>query len=89
VIDRRELARALARRGASAWAIVERDQTLASIDEEGTTRAEQRTRWHLGVHVDTPAGRGSAHVELDAVDGSADTLAAQAVELARAGIGPT
>jgi predicted Zn-dependent protease len=88
VIDRRELARALARRGASAWAIVERDQTLASIDEEGTTRAEQRTRWHLGVHVDTPAGRGSAHVELDAVDGSADTLAAQAVELARAGIGP-
>ena len=88
MIDRRDLARALARHGASAWAVIERDQHLASIDEEGTTRAEQRTRWQLGVHVDTPSGRGSAHVVLDALEGSADAIAEHAVELARAGLGP-
>jgi predicted Zn-dependent protease len=88
VIQLRDLARALGRRGASAWVIVERDQRLAGIDEEGTTRSEQRTRWQLAVHVDSPAGRGSARVLLDAVDGSADAVAAQAIELARAGIGP-
>jgi hypothetical protein len=88
VIQARDLGRALARRGASAWAIVERDQRLASVDEAGKTRAEQRTRWRLAVHVDTPAGRGSAHVDLEAVDGHADTVATQAIELAHAGIGP-
>jgi predicted Zn-dependent protease len=88
VIQLRDLARALARRGASAWAIVERDQRLASIDHEGKTRREQRTRWRLAVHVDTPAGRGSAHVDVEAVDGSADAVAVQALELARVGIGP-
>lgn len=88
MIQARDLARALAHRGASAWAIVERDQRLASIDEQNATRVEQRTRWRLAVHVDTPAGRGSAHVDLDAVDGSADAVATQAIELAHAGIGP-
>jgi predicted Zn-dependent protease len=88
VIQSRDLARALARRGASAWVVVERDQRLASIDMAGVTRAEQRTRWRLAVHVDTPAGRGSAHVDLEAADGSADAVAIQAIELARVGIGP-
>lgn len=88
MIDRRDLARALARHGASAWVVIERDQHLASINEEGATRAEQRTRWQLGVHVDTPSGRGSAHVALDALEGSADAIAAQAVDLASAGLGP-
>lgn len=88
MIDRRDLARALARHGASAWCVIERDQQLASVDEQGATRSEHRTRWQLGVHVDTPAGRGSAHVALDVLEGSADAVAAQAVELANAGLGP-
>jgi predicted Zn-dependent protease len=88
MIDRRDLARALARHGASAWVVIERDQHLASIDEEGATRSEQRRRWQLGVHVDTPTGRGSAHVSVDALEGSADLIATQAVDLARAGLGP-
>jgi predicted Zn-dependent protease len=88
VIDRRDLARALARHGASAWVVIEREQHLASVDERGATRGEQRTRWQLAVHVDTPTGRGSAHVALDALEGSADAIAQQAVELANAGLGP-
>jgi predicted Zn-dependent protease len=87
-IDRRDLGRALSRKGASAWVVVERDQQIASIDQTGTTRSEQRTRWQLAVHVDTPTARGSAHVSLDAALGNADAIAAQAVDLARAGLGP-
>ena len=87
MIDVRSLARALVRRGASAWTIVERDQRIATVDAE-VARSEQRTRWQLTVHVDTPGGRGTAHVRLDATAGSADAVAEQAISLAHAGLGP-
>jgi len=87
MIDARSLARALIRRGASAWTIVERDQHIATLDAE-LTRSEQRTRWYLTVDVDMPAGRGTGHLRLDASAGSADAIADQAISLAHTGMGP-
>ena len=87
MIDARSLARALVRRGASAWTIVERDQHIATLDAD-LTRSEQRTRWYLTVDVDMPAGRGTAHLRLDVLAGSVDAIADQAISLAHAGIGP-
>ena len=54
VIDARSLARALVRRGASAWTIVERDQHIAVVDAELTPHraahavAADRPRRHAG-----------------------------------------
>lgn len=87
MIDARSLARALVRRGASAWTIVERDQHIARLDAD-LTRSEQRTRWYLTVDVDMPAGRGTAHLRLDMLAGSVDAIADQAISLAHAGMGP-
>jgi hypothetical protein len=44
-------------------------------------------RWTLTVHLDSPTGRGSARVAIDAADGNADAAVLQAVTLARASIG--
>jgi predicted Zn-dependent protease len=89
VITRRNLASALAGHGVSDWVVIERAQDVASIDEAARTkRVESRTVWQVTVHVDSPAGRGSAHVRIDAVDGTASAAAEQAVALARSSIGP-
>ncbi|MBV8761868.1 MAG: hypothetical protein JO257_31535 [Deltaproteobacteria bacterium] len=87
MIDARALGRALARRGASAWTVTVRDQHLARVDAD-TTRTEQRTRIHVTVHIDTPTGRGTARLAVDALAGSADAVADRAMALANAGIGP-
>ena len=85
----RDLVRALDRLQLADWVVVERDQELAVVDSTTKlARAERRTRWQIGVAEDAPAGRGLAHVAVDAVDGSADEVVAQAVALARAALGP-
>ncbi len=86
MIDPRALARALSRRGASAWTIIARDQHLAVVEPD-LARTEQRTRLHVTVHADTPAGRGTAHLALDALAGSTDAVADRALALAHAGLG--
>ena len=43
---------------------------------------------HVTAHVDTPSGRGTARLALDALAGSTDAIADRALELAHAGIGP-
>ena len=88
MIDRRALARTLARERALAdWVLVEHEAELASVDETGVRR-EQRMRWTIVVHVDVAQGRGSARIELGMLDGSADDMIDQAVSLAAAAIGP-
>ncbi|HEX5059382.1 MAG TPA: hypothetical protein VFV99_08485, partial [Kofleriaceae bacterium] len=89
VITRRELASTLARRGLADWVVVERTQDLASIDERTKVkRVERRVVWCVTVHFDSPQGRGSAHVTVDAVDGAASAAVEQAVALAQSSIGP-
>jgi predicted Zn-dependent protease len=89
VIERGELVRALERREVADWVVIERAQEVAIVDEIAhLRRAEQRKRWLLTVHVDVYAGRGSAHLAIDAVDGTADSIVDQAIALARAAVGP-
>src|SRR5688572_18249856 len=89
VITRRELADALGRRGLADWVLIERAQDLASIDDQTRVRrVERRVVWQLTVHFDSPAGRGSAQVTIDAVDGTASAAVDQAVALAQSSIGP-
>ncbi len=89
MITRRELARALTRSDVADWVVIERAQDLASIDEHARVRrAQQRTVFQLTVHVDSPAGRGSAHVTFGAVDGSATAAVDQAIAIARSSTGP-
>lgn len=89
MITRRDLASVLAGHGLGDWVVIERAQDIASIDEATRTkRVERRTVWQVTVHVDSPAGRGSAHVTIDAVDGTASAAIEQAVALARSSIGP-
>ncbi len=88
MITRDELARALTRRGVADWAVVERVRDLATIDEPARVhRVEHRVVWQVTVHVDSPAGRGSASVTLDAVDGVPTAAIDQAVALAESSIG--
>lgn len=87
MIDPRALGRALAHRGASTWTVIVRDQHLARVDPD-VTRTEQRTRIHVTAHVDTPSGRGTARLALDALAGSTDAVADRALAIAHAGIGP-
>jgi hypothetical protein len=91
VIDRGGLVRALQRRAVADWVIVEREQALAAIDEAapGRTRRERRTRWTLIVHDDTPTGRGTARLELGSLDGDADSMVEQTLELAGDTVGET
>jgi predicted Zn-dependent protease len=87
VIDRKSLARALARERALAdWVLVERATEVVSVDD--TRRREFRQAWSVIVHVDTSQGRGSARVDLGAADGTADDVVVQALALANAAIGP-
>ena len=89
MITRRELASVLGRRGLADWVLIERAQDVATIDGHARVRrVERRVLWQLTVHFDTPAGRGSAQVTIDAVDGTADAVVDQAVALAQSSIGP-
>lgn len=89
MITQRDLARALRRSDAADWCLLERVQELATLDEPTRlVRSERRVLWQLTVHVDSPAGRGSAHVTIDATDGSAPAAVEQAIALARSSIGP-
>jgi hypothetical protein len=90
VIHRRELVRALERRRVSDWAIVERAQELAALDEaSGVSRTERRTRLALTVHHDVPSGRGTAHLELGPHDGDPLALVDDAVALAGTAVAPS
>lgn len=89
MITRRELAEQLGRIGLADWALIEREQDIASVDDyTKLRRVERRVLWQVTVHYDSPAGRGTAHVTIDAVDGSAHAAVDQAVALARSSIGP-
>ena len=89
MIDLAVLVRELFHRATSDWTVVERSSELASFDEAtGARRRDQRKRWVLIVHDDTPDGRGTARLELGAFDGSPGDLVDQAQKLARAAIGP-
>ena len=89
MIDRRGFVRALNARGLADWVVVEREQTLGIVDERTKLRrTENRTRWLLTVHRDSPAGRGSAHVAIDVLGGNAEALVDQTVALAGSSIGP-
>jgi predicted Zn-dependent protease len=89
VISRGELANQLGRRGLADWVLIEREQELACVDEQTKLRrVERRVLWQVTVHFDSPAGRGSAHVTIDAVDGNPSAAVDQAVALAQSSIGP-
>ena len=87
VIDRRSLVRALGHEDLADWVVIQRDQELAVVDDD-VQRTEQRTRWHYGPCQDTPAGRGTAHVAIDANEQDPDKLVAEAATLARLSAGP-
>ena len=89
MISRRALTDALARRRVPEWTVIETSQELALVDDQRPSRrTDTRTRWTLIVHHDVPQGRGSARVELSALDASADTIIEQAIELASVAVGP-
>ncbi len=89
MITQRDLVQRLARRSLGAWSVVERLQDIAIADEHrALQRRDHRTRLALIVHHDVPRGRGSARLDLDAGDGSADDLIDQAISLALAAVGP-
>ena len=87
MISRRALVSALEDRRVTDWVVVERDQELATATET-RQRTDDRTRWVVVVHQDVPRGRGSARLEIGALDGSARDLVDQALALALATIGP-
>lgn len=87
MISRRALVSALEDRRVTDWVVVERDQELA-IATSARRRTDDRTRWVVVVHQDVPRGRGSARLEIGALDGSARDLVDQAVALALSTIGP-
>jgi len=89
MISRRELASLLAKRGLADWVVIERAQDIAWVDEHAKLRrVDKRVLWQVTVHYDSPAGRGSAHVTIDAVDGNANAAVEQVVALAQSSIGP-
>lgn len=87
MIDRKSLLRALGHEDLADWVVIQRDQELA-VRDDGVQRTEQRTRWQLTLHADTPAGRGTAHVAIDANEADPDKLIAQTAVLARLSAGP-
>jgi len=90
MIDRRTLVGALEVSRLADWVIVERRREIGSVDERTRLRrTEARQLWTLTVHHDSPAGRGSAHITVDAVDENAEAVVDQVAALARASIGPT
>jgi len=89
MINQGDLVRRLADRNPGAWSVVERVQDLAIADERrALQRREHRTRFTVIVHQDVPLGRGSARLDVDAYDGSADDLIDHAIDLALAAVGP-
>jgi predicted Zn-dependent protease len=88
VIDRRSIAGRLETRRVADYVVIQRDQELGVVDDLGMRRAEHRTRWQITVHVDMPAGRGSAQVTLDALDGDPEKIVEEAVALAEHSVGP-
>jgi hypothetical protein len=87
VITLGDLVLALEHHDLADWVVVERDQMIGVIDSRAR-REEHRVRWQLTVHADTPAGRGTARVALDADDGDPDRIVEDAVTLARLSVGP-
>ncbi|HEU0032649.1 MAG TPA: metallopeptidase TldD-related protein [Kofleriaceae bacterium] len=88
MITRRELVRALQRRGVADWVVLERAQELGIADEtRAVRRREKRTRTTLIVHHDVPQGRGSARLEISASDGDALAIVDQAIVLANEAVG--
>jgi PmbA/TldA metallopeptidase C-terminal domain len=89
MISQRDLVQRLTRRDPGAWSVVERVQDTATADDQlSLQRRDHRTRLTLIVHHDVPRGRGSARLDLDAFDGSADDLVDQAIALALTSVGP-
>ena len=89
MITQRDLVQRLSRRNLGGWSVVERLQDIGIADEHrALQRRDHRTRLALIVHHDVPRGRGSARLDLDAFDGSADDLIDQAISLALAAVGP-
>jgi len=89
VISQGDLVDRLARRSLAAWSVAEHVQDVALSDELHTLRRrERRTRLIVSLHQDVPRGRGSARLDLDAFDGSADDLIDQLATLALTSIGP-
>jgi hypothetical protein len=89
VITLAELVQHLPRRSLGAWSVVERVEDSAfAADQPARQRRDHRTRLSLIVHLDVPRGRGSARLDVDAVDVSAADLVDQAISLASAAIGP-
>jgi len=89
MITQRDLVQRLSRTSLGAWTIVERVQDIAIADEHRSVqRRDHRTRFTLIVHQDVPRGRGSARLDIDAHDGSADDLIERATALALAAVGP-
>ncbi|MEO7329780.1 MAG: metallopeptidase TldD-related protein [Minicystis sp.] len=90
MITQRDLVQRLTRRDPGAWSVVERIQDTATAeDPHSFQRRDHRTRLTLIVHHDVPRGRGSARLDLDAFDGTADDLVDQAIALALTAVGPT
>lgn len=87
MISRRALVSALVDRRVTDWTVVERDQEIA-IATETRQRTDDRTRWIVALHQDVPRGRGSARLEIGALDGSARDLVDQGLALALATVGP-
>jgi hypothetical protein len=89
MITYRDLVQRLARRSPSAWSVVERIQDHAIADElRPLHRRDHRTLLTLIVHQDVPRGRGTARLDIDSHDGSADDLIDRAIALALAAVGP-
>jgi hypothetical protein len=90
VIRRRDLVRELERRRVADWAVQERQQEHAIIDDaRGLRRAELRARLALVVHHDLPAGRGTARVEVGADEDRAGPLVDHALALAATALAPS
>ncbi len=87
MISRRALVSALESRRVTDWVVVERDQELA-LATDTRRRTDDRTSWIVVVHQDVPRGRGSARLEIGALDGDARELVDQALALALSTIGP-
>ncbi len=87
MISRRALVSALEDRRVTDWTVIERDQELATVTDT-RRRTDDRTRWVVIVHQDVPRGRGSARLEIGALDGNARDLVDQAQALALSTVGP-
>ncbi|HEY3808275.1 MAG TPA: metallopeptidase TldD-related protein [Kofleriaceae bacterium] len=87
MIDRGTLAQALRGQPLADWVVLEHDQEL-HVRDGASSRGETRTRWRIVAHVDTPKGRGTARLAIDADDADPDEVAERAVASALASVGP-